>query len=195
MPRQQKKFKPGKFYQINQYIKVPQMRVVDEKAGQVGVMTKDQALAAAREAGLDLVLVAPSANPPVAKIIDFAKFKYLEKQKNLSGLKKARKQDIKEIYFTPFIAEGDFNTRIRRAIEFLEDGDKVQLVVKFTGRQITRKDFGDNVLKKATESLSDYATVEREPSLRGKLLVMVLSPLKKSKKKIDSTESDTDSDN
>jgi len=185
MPRQQKKFKPGKFYQINQYIKVPQMRVVDEKATQLGVMTKDEAIARAQADGLDLVLVAPAANPPVAKIIDFAKFKYLEKQKNLSGLKKARKQDVKEIHFTPFIAEGDFNTRIKRAIEFLEDGDKVQLVVKFTGRQITRKDFGDNVLRKATENLSEHATVEREPSLRGKLLVMVLSPMKKSKKKIE----------
>lgn len=185
MPRQQKKRHPAKFYQINQYIKYPQLRVVDEQAAQIGVMTKDTALAKAHELGLDLVLVAPNAQPPVAKIIDFAKFKYLEKQKNASGSKRVKKQDIKEIYFTPFIAEGDFNTRIKRSIEFLEDGDKVQLVVKFTGRQITRKDFGDSVLRKATDALSDYSTVEREPSLHGKLLVMVLSPMKGKKKATD----------
>ena len=125
--------------------------------------------------------VAPKADPPVAKIVDFAKFKYLQKQKNSSRGKKTKSQDIKEIRFTPFIAENDYNIRIQRATEFIEDGDKVKLVVKFVGRQITRKDFGKNLLSKAISALSELATVEREPSFKGKQLIATLSPIKKIK--------------
>lgn len=179
MGRQQKKRQPAKFYKINQYIQAPQLRVVDDKGGHLGIMSKDAALAKAHEANLDLVEVASSANPPVAKIIDFAKFKYQERQKDAEGLKKSKAQDIKEIRFTPFIAENDFNTRIQKAIEFFEDGDKVRIVVKFVGRQITHKEFGDKVIDKAIAALADYSTVEREAQLRGKLLIATLNPTKK----------------
>ncbi len=182
MPRQQKKRKPGKFYQINDYIRADSLRVVDEKGTQLGVLSKAEALARAQSIGADLVIVAPNTNPPVAKIIDFAKFKYQQKQKDSSGSKKTKTQDIKEIHFTPFIAENDFNTRINRAKEFLTDGDKVRLVVKFVGRQITHKEFGDSIITKAIEALEDFATTEREPALRGKLLIATLSPAKKGKK-------------
>src|SRR4030042_3946247 len=167
-----------KFWQTNQYIRGEELRVVDEQAKQIGLMTKADALRPAQEEGLDLILVAPNAKPPVAKIIDFAKFKYQEKRKAMEGMKKSKSQDLKEIRFTPFIAENDFQTRIKKSREFLEDGDKVMLVVKFVGRQITRKDFGDNILHKAIQELQDISTLEREPSLRGKLLMTTLAPLK-----------------
>lgn len=158
------------------------MRLVDEQGKQLGLMTKDQALKLAHEEGLDLVQVAPNEKPPVVKLIDFAKFKYQEKRKHLEGKKKSKSQGIKEIRFTPFIAENDFNIRIKRAREFLEEGDKVILVVKFVGRQITRKDFGDKIMKRAYQELQDLATMDREPSLKGKRLTTTLSPIKKRKK-------------
>ena len=170
-----------KFYQINQFIKADQLRVVDEKATQIGVVSKQEALQIAQEAGLDLVLVAPRANPPVAKIVNFSKFKYQQSQKNKSSKKKQKSVDIKEIRFTPFIAEGDYQTRIKKAREFLEAGNKVRLNVKFVGRQITKKDFGDNLMARAVDDLYDYATVEREPALTGKILSAQLQPKNKPK--------------
>ena len=167
------------FYRINQYIKADKLRVVDENAVQVGVLTKTEALARAKSTGLDLVEVAPNANPPVAKIIDFAKFKYQLKQKAASSKKGARSQDIKEIRFTPFIADNDFNIRLNKAADFLNQGNKVRLVVKFVGRQITHPEFGHNLLAKATQNLSELATVESPPNLRGKLLMTILTPTKK----------------
>jgi len=169
------------FYRINHYIKADKLRVVDETAAQIGILTKDEALARAQQAGLDLVEVAPNANPPVAKIIDFAKFKYQLKQKTQISKKGSRAQDIKEIRLTPFIAENDFNVRINKAAGFLTQGDKVRLVVKFVGRQITRREFGDKLLAKATDKLSELATVESHPNLRGKLLMTILTPSKKTK--------------
>ena len=152
--------------------------MVDEAGTQIGVLTLSQALTKAQEAGLDLIEVASQANPPVAKIDDFAKFKYQLKQKNATG-KKARAQDVKEIRFTPFIAQNDFNIRLNKAKEFLAGGDKVRLVVKFVGRQITRKEFGEDLLKKAVTALADQAQVESSPTLKGKFLMTVLVPVKK----------------
>jgi translation initiation factor IF-3 len=172
-----------KFYAINQYIKSDELRVVDEKGEQVGVITRDDALSRARTAGLDLVLVAPNTKPPVAKIVSFAKFKYEQKQKDASGKKKSKSVDIKEIRFTPFIAEGDFNQRIKKAKKFLESGDKVRLTVKFVGRQITRKDFGDRIINKAMDELDEISSVEFHPRLNGKLLFTQLQPIKSNKKK------------
>lgn len=142
-------------------------------------MTKDEALRIAQEAGVDLVEVASKTDPPVAKIVDFAKFKYQERRKHLAGKGKAKSQDLKEVRFTPFIAENDFNIRIKRAREFLEEGDKVSLVVKFVGRQITRKEFGYELIKRAYSQLQDISTMEREPALKGKILTTTLAPSKK----------------
>lgn len=167
------------FFQTNQYIRAESLRVVDEEAKQLGVMSKTEAIAIAEAQGKDVVLVAPNANPPVAKIINFSKFKYQQSQKDSGSRKKARSVDIKEIRFTPFIAEGDFATRMSKAREFLESGNKVKLNVKFTGRQITHKEFGDRVLQRAIEHLSDLSTVEREPAFQGKILFTQLQPLKK----------------
>jgi translation initiation factor IF-3 len=154
------------------------LRVVDDDAAQIGVMTKDEALKLAEERGLDIVLVAPNTEPPVAKLVNFAKFKYQQKQKNKSGLKKVKTVDIKEIRLSPFIAEGDYNNRIKKAQEFLEDGNKVKLNVKFTGRQITRKKFGEDLLARAIDALKEHATVEREPAFQGKVLSAQLQPKK-----------------
>lgn len=167
-----------KFYQTNQYIKATDLRVVDAEGKQIGVMDKQQALDLAREKGLDLVEIAPAAKPPVAKIIDFKKFKYLEAKKEREGKAKSGKVDLKEVRFTPFIAQGDFDSRIERIREFFEDGDRVKVVVKFTGRQITRPDFGHDVLKRLTTELQEEARPDGEPKLQGKQLFLILNPIK-----------------
>ena len=155
------------------------MRVVDDSGNQLGILTKSDALQKAEESGLDLVLVAGNITPPVAKIIDFAKFKYQHQQKQSAGKKKSKQVDIKEIRMTPFIADGDLNVRIKKAREFLDDGNKVKINVKFVGRQITRKSFGENLLNKALAQLSDIADIEREPSFQGKVLSTQLQPKRK----------------
>lgn len=170
-----------KFYQTNQYIKADTLRVVDATGKQVGVLSRDEALSRAREAGLDLVEIAPSAKPPVAKIIDFKKFKYMEAKKEREGNKKSGKVELKEIRFTPFIASGDFNSRISKIKEILDDGDRVKVVVKFVGRQITRVDFGRDLIGKIITELEGMASADGEPKLQGKQLFLILNPNKKAK--------------
>ena len=138
-------------------------------------MPTQEALFKARQKGLDLVEVAPKADPPVCKIIDFKKFKYQEAKKARAG-KKGKKHGLKGIRFTPFIAKKDFEGRVNRAQEFLSEGYKVKLTVKFVGRQITRKQFGYDLLKNAVQQLEEISKVESEPKLQGKLLVMILAP-------------------
>lgn len=146
-------------------------------------MPTQEALFKARQKGLDLVEVAGKANPPVCKIIDFKKFKYQENKKQRQGKKKGIKQTTKGIRFTPFIAVNDFNIRVERAKEFLKEGHRVKLTVKFVGRQITRKQFGYELLEKAKEALKDYGKIGENPKWQGKLLFINLAPIKKQSKK------------
>ncbi len=169
------------FFKINQFIQAPSLRVLDEFGKQLGVMTKAEALTKAAELDLDVVEVAPSAVPPVAKIINFAKFKYQLQQKQQDDKKKSKTIELKEIWFTPFIAKGDFDMRVKKAREYLEGGDKVKLVVKYKGREITKKDFGDAIFTKAIDLLDDISKVEMGPRLVGKNAFMQLSPVKKKK--------------
>lgn len=158
------------------------MRVVDETGKQLGVMSRDEAIRAAVTAGLDLVEIAPMARPPVAKIIDFKKFKYIEAKKDREGSKKSGKVDLKEIRFSPFIAQGDMQNRLDRITEILGDGDRVKIVVKFSGRQITHVEFGHELVKKILEGLSGIAVADGEPKLQGKQLFLILNPAKRGKK-------------
>lgn len=176
------------FYKINQFIQARELRVLDEFGKQVGVYSKEDALKIAIERDMDLVEIAPNATPVVVKMINFAKFKYQQQQKINDDKKKSKVSDIKEIWFTPFIARGDFDMRLKKAREYLESGDKVKLVVKYKGREITRKDFGDAIFAKATQLLDDISKVEVTPRLVGKNAFMMLTPVKK--KKTESSEDD-----
>lgn len=150
--------------------------MIGDDGEQYGVLTKEEALKKAQEKGIDLVLVAPKVNPPVARIIDFSKFKFQQEKKEQSSKKKTNTQELKELRLTPFMAENDLLVRVNRARKFLTGGDKVRLTVWFRGRQITRKQFGYDMLRTATEKLQDVAAVELEPKLRGKNLEMLLRP-------------------
>ena len=152
------------------------MRVVSETGEQLGVMTKGDALKRAQEAGMDLVLVAPNINPPVAKIIDFAKFKFQQEKREQESKKKSKAQEIKEVRLTPFMAENDLMVRGKRAKKFLVDGDKVRFNVWFRGRQMSKKQFGYDLLKKVMTELAGAGAVEQDAKFRGNVLQMTVKP-------------------
>jgi translation initiation factor IF-3 len=175
---------PKRYYRVNHNIQAREVRVVDETGGQLGVMPLNEALFMANQKGIDLVEVAETAKPPVCKLIDFKKFLYQESKKASAGRKKGKgSMDQKEIRLTPFMGDKDYQDRIRKAKEFLADGHRVKLVVKFFGRQLTRKEFGYKQLEKAILGLAEIAKVEAEPKFQGKLLFMTLKPLGTSKTK------------
>jgi len=155
------------------------LRVIDEHGKQIGILSKTEALNLARQQNLDLVEVSPFAKPPVAKIIDFKKFKYQQAKKQRESNKKA-KVELKQVRFTPFIAQGDLNNRLEKIKGFLKDGDRVKIVVKFVGRQITRKEFGYDLINKIVQTLAEEAVPDGEPKLQGKQLYLILNPKKKS---------------
>lgn len=170
------------FYRINHFIKAGLLRVIDDQGKQIGILTLSDALKKAREEEKDLVEIAPKANPPVAKIIDFQKFKYLEEKKKRKE-KKSRGGETKGVRLTPFIAEGDIAVRAKRTREFLKEGNKVRVEVRFKGRQMIRKDIGYEVLSKFAADMAEGAKVEQEPRWFGKSLMMTLSPTKQTESK------------
>ncbi len=172
-----------KYYATNSFIKAPELRVVDETGKQVGVISREDALQKARNLGVDLVEIAPMAQPPVAKLIDFKKFKYIEAKKEREGKSSSNKVELKEIRFTPFIAQGDMDSRLKKIKEYLGDGDRVKIVVKFTGRQITRVEFGHELIKKVLAGLEGVATPDGVAKLQGKQLFLILNPAKKQNNK------------
>lgn len=170
-----------KFYRTNHFIQAKEVRVIDEEGKQIGVLPLSKALAEAQDQGLDLVEIAPKAQPPVCKIIDFKKFKYLEAKKEKAG-KKSKKTEIKEVRLTPFIAENDLKNRIEKTRAFLKDKNQVKISVQFKGRQIAKKDFGYKIVDQVTQALADCAQVIQEPKFIGRRLILTLTPNEKSKK-------------
>lgn len=169
---------PKKYYKVNQYIKAPQVRVLVDGGENLGILKLEEALKLASDQHADLVMVTENANPPVCKIIDFRKFRYNEQKKDQAGKKKTKSQELKEVHFTPFIGKNDLDNRVKKIRAFLNEGDKVKLVVKFVGRQITRKDFGDRVVDDVLNQIEDIAKIEQEPKLQGKFLAAIVKPKK-----------------
>jgi translation initiation factor IF-3 len=171
------------FYRTNERIFANSLRVLDKEGKLIGIMSKQDALAKAQEEELDLVEVAPTAQPPVAKIIDFNKFLYQQAKKKQEEKRKTKVTETKEVRLGPFMQGHDLDVMIGRARGFLEDSDKVRLVVKFNGRQITRPEFGRQVLQKVVKALSDLSKIEKEPRLEGRQLVTILAPERKTNAK------------
>lgn len=147
------------------------------------MLKRDEAIAKAKEAGLTLVEIAPGATPPVAKIVDFGKFRYAEEKKARASAKKIKGGELKEIRFSPFIADNDFNVRLERIREFFEDKNKVRVVVVFKGPQMRVKHTGYEVIKKIKNAFGDTIITDMEPKFLGKHLVTVISPTNKVKGK------------
>jgi len=162
-------------------IRVPQVRVVDEDGAQLGVMPTPEALRLAQERGYDLVEVAPMATPPVVKFLDFGQYKYELTKREKEAKRKQRSVSFKEVRLKPKIGQGDFETKVRRAIEFLEQGDRVKVAVQFRGRELTHPEIGRNLLTRFSEAIKDHGVIERAPLLEGKSMHITVASIHKPK--------------
>lgn len=153
------------------------MRVIDSSGQQLGILTKQEAQDKAKEQGLDLIEIAPNADPPVARIVDFQKFRYEESKKERGG-KKGGEGGLKELWLSPRIDEHDLRVRTTRTSQFLDKGYKVKLTVKFKGREMGHPELGHKVLQEALNVLGDKVAVEREPKFEGRRLSMIIGKVK-----------------
>lgn len=154
------------------------MRLVDEKGEMRGVVSVEDALKIAEEAGLDLVEVSPNADPPVCKVLDHGKYKYEQQKKAAEARKKQKTIDIKEVKIRPAIEDHDYMVKVRNARRFLEEGDKVKVTMRFRGREMAHQDIGMEVLQRFREDLADLGMIEQQAKLEGRQIIMVLAPAK-----------------
>lgn len=171
----------AKFYRTNLNIQTPNLRVIGPDGEQLGVLTRQAALEKAHEQELDLIEIAPNADPPVARILDFKKFRYEESKKEKAA-KKGSDTGLKELWLSPRIAEHDLLVRLKRANEFLDDGHKVKLTVKFKGREMAHPEAGHKVLQMALAHFGNKVTIERESKFEGRKLSMIMGRIKTVKK-------------
>lgn len=167
-----------KYYRFNYQITSPTVRLIGEDGKQIGVVSKIEALQKAKEFGVDVVEIAPNAKPPVARLIDFKKFKYLEAKKERETRKTQKHVGIKEVRLRPFIGLHDFDTRLARAQDFLGDGNQVKLTLMYKGREITKREFGETVMKRFISNLHSIRVV-REPHMEGRTLAALVVTNKK----------------
>lgn len=163
---------------INQRIRAPKVRVIDEDGSQLGVMTPQEGVQIAREKGLDLVEVAPQADPPVCRIIDFGKWQYEQKKKASEAKKKQTTITVKEIKFRPGTDEHDYEFKKNHAARILDGGDKVKATVHFRGREVTHKELGRQLLMRLLEDLAEEGQMEVEPKMEGMNMFIILAPKK-----------------
>lgn len=168
---------------INERIRVPQVRLIDDQGEQVGVVPTPQALQMARDKGLDLVEISPNAQPPVCKILDYGKFKYEKKKKEHQARKNQVVVKVKEVQLRPNTDAHDLEYKIKNSHEFLEEGDKVKFTILFRGREIAHTEPGFKMCAEVLERLKDVGIVEMAPKLEGKKLMMILAPNPAAKKK------------
>jgi translation initiation factor IF-3 len=163
---------------INERIRVPEVRLIDESGQQVGVMRTDDALRYAQERDLDLVEVAPEARPPVCRVLDYSKYKYEQAQKQKAARKHQQQITIREIKFRPKIAQNDYDTKKGHVVRFLKHKDKVKITIMFRGREVAHPERGALLLERLAEELSDLAVVEQRPTQDGRNMTMMLGPSK-----------------
>jgi translation initiation factor IF-3 len=161
---------------INERIRVPEVRVIGEEGEQLGVMDVRDAVRAARDKGLDLVEVAPNADPPVCRIIDFGKFQYEAKKKANEAKKKQATITVHEVKFRPGTDDHDYEYRAKRAHEWLSDGDKVKATIWFRGREMTHRELGARILERLEHDMSDVGEVETRPKMEGNQMFIILGP-------------------
>lgn len=162
--------------QVNHEIKAREVRLIGPDGKQLGIMPLKDALRYAQEAQLDLVKIASNAKPPVCKIMDFGKYKYEQSKREKEARKNQKVINIKEIRMNPTIDDHDFQVRLKSAVKFLKDGNKVKVSIKFRGRQMIHTKLGEDVLNKMVEHIQEVGIVEKPPTMEGRNMVMVLSP-------------------
>ena len=164
----------------NGEIRVPRVRVIGSDGEMIGVLSRDEALRMAEDEGLDLVEIQPNADPPVCKVMDFGKFRF-EQQKKASEAKKKQKQvEIKELKFRPVTDDGDYQIKLRNMRRFIAEGDRVKVVVRFRGREMSHTELGLAMTQRIEEDLKDEVIIEQRPKMEGRQMIMMVAPKKKS---------------
>ncbi len=164
--------------QINERIRFPTIRVIDNERNQLGILSPEEALNIAEERGLDLVLVSETADPPVCRIMDYGKYKFEQDKKKKDAKKKQHTADVKEVKMRYKIEEHDYNVRVNQAERFLKSGDKVKATITFRGREIQHSDLAEALLKRMADDLTELAEVQQYPKREGRNMMMLLSPKK-----------------
>ena len=163
-------------FRVNDEIKAREIRLVGESGEQLGIMSPRDAMQIAVESGLDLVEVAPAAKPPVCKIMDVGRYKYEQSKREREARKKQHVISIKEVKLRPNIEDNDFYTKVRNAIRFLEEGDKVKVTIMFRGREMSHPELGRELLDRVAEVIKDQGSVERTAKLEGRNMSMIVTP-------------------
>lgn len=163
-------------YKSNENIRAPKVRVIGESGEQLGVMTLGDAIQMARQQELDLVEVAPNADPPVARMLDYGKLRYLYSKKERESRKSQKSTELREVRFRPNIGQHDLDAKLRKVKEFIGDGAKVKLTVRFRGRESVHQQVGLGLLKRVAEDLKDEIRLEKPPAMEGRALSMILIP-------------------
>ncbi len=163
----------------NDEIEASQVRVIRSNGDQAGVMPLAEAIDMAADEGLDLVEVAPTADPPVCRIMDFGKYLFEQNKKAQSARRKQKQVHVKEIKFRPGTDEGDYQIKLRKLVQFLENGDKTKVTLRFRGREMAHKELGAQLLARVREDLEEYGSVEQMPQMEGRQMVMVIGPKRK----------------
>jgi translation initiation factor IF-3 len=161
---------------VNEEIRVREVHLIDKDGANRGTVAAMEALQLAQEAGLDLVEIAPNADPPVCKLMDYGKYKYQEQKKAAEARKKQKVVEVKEIKFRPMIDDHDYNVKMRSMLRFFEDGDKVKVTLRFRGREMAHQELGMQLLSRVKDDTGKLAKVEQEPRMEGRQMVMVLAP-------------------
>ena len=163
-------------YRVNERIRAPQVRVIDENGAQVGILSSADALALAKSKDLDLIEVAPNSSPPVCRIMDYGKYRYEQTKHEKEKRRKQRTTEVKLVRLRPNIHEHDISVKVKKLRGFLEDGNKVRLNMIFRSREMSHPDIGREVLQKIVEETADLAVVENSPRTEGRMMTMLLSP-------------------
>ncbi len=164
-------------YELNEEIRDRELRLIAENGEQIGIMSADEALNIAHEVGLDLVKIAPQANPPVCRLIDYGKFRFEQSKREKEARKKQHVVEVKEIRMSPGIGDHDVNVKLRNGRRFLENGDRLKVTVRFRGREMAHTQIGEDLLINFAENCSDIASLDANPKLDGRFMSIFLSPL------------------
>jgi translation initiation factor IF-3 len=163
---------------INERIRVPELRLIGEDGQQIGIVKRDDALAYARERDLDLVEIAPEAKPPVCRVLDYSKYKYEQEQRRKQARKHQQQVTIREMKLRPKIATHDYETKKGHILRFLKDGSKVKVTIMFRGREVAHPERGEVLLRKLADEVSEFGTIEQEPSQEGRNMTMMMAPVR-----------------
>ncbi|MCI7240324.1 MAG: translation initiation factor IF-3 [Aerococcus suis] len=161
---------------VNDGIRARELRVINPDGDQIGILSKDEALKAADKAELDLVLISPNAKPPVARIMDYGKYRYEQQRKAREQRKNQKTVNVKELRLSPTIEQNDFDTKLRQGRKFIKKGDKVRVSIRFRGRAITHKEIGRDVLERFASEMEDVAQIEQKAKMEGRSMFLQLAP-------------------